>query len=91
MDRHVCLKQWVNGNEISISIDDNLGAGFRGDVMLFHSNGNFNDRTAIGNFHCPTTMAEVILKALKLAKEKEGTRTEFGTRILTNHEGLEDD
>ena len=88
MGRHVCLKEWINGNEVSVSIDDNLCDGFRGEVIVFHSDG-MKDKTEIGSCRCPTRLAEIILEAEIVARKKEGSRTFFNTRILGDNDTLE--
>ena len=89
MGRHVCLKEWINGNEISVSIDDNLCDKFRAEVIVFHDS-TLENRTNIGGSICPNHMAELITKAKELAEKTKGTRKKFNSRILTNHEGMED-
>ena len=91
MGRHICLKQWLNGNEISVSIDDNSCDRFRAEVVVFYSDSdNIEERIDIGGSRCPTHMAELIKEAEKYALKNKGNRTPFDARILTNHEGLED-
>ena len=95
MGRHICLKEWVNGNEISVSIDDNLCNKYRGEVVIFHDNtgqglDGINNITDLGGSRCPTHTAELILKAKEIAKKNKGSIEPFEAKILTNNEGLRD-
>ena len=83
MGRHICLKEWINGNEISVSMDDNLCNKFRAEVFVFHNDDNIRNRTEIGFSNSPTHMAKLIVEAKKCAKEKKGTKEIFQTRILS--------
>ncbi len=71
MGRHICLKEWINGNEISVSMDDNLCNKFRAEVIVFHNDDNIRNRTEIGFSNSPTHMAKLIVEAKKMCKGKE--------------------
>ena len=76
------MKEWINGNEISVSMDD-LCNKFRAEVIVFHNDDNIRNRTEIGFSNSPTHMAKLIVEAKKCAKEKKGTKEIFQTRILS--------
>jgi hypothetical protein len=79
MAQHFCLKQWVNGYELSVSIDDNLCHKFRAEVALFSTE---TDMVKEWGSRYPISMAEDILEATKLAESmNKGNYPEFETCI----------
>ena len=76
-NKHFCLKQYVNGHEISVSIDDNAGAvslPFRAEVVVFKTR-LMSSLKEIGNSRSVVKMANDILKAEEycLAQKEKGT------------------
>jgi len=89
MGRHVCLKEWVNGNEISVSIDDNCCDKFRSDVVVFFdATGKHFKESGHSTNVC--MMAENILKAKEFALTNKGKLNPFSSRILKDGEGMDD-
>ena len=94
MGKHVCLKEWFNGNEISVSIDDNLNDTFRAEVIVFRdkerivSSAYFMSINTIEVGHCrhPTHLAELLLKAQAICLNRKGNIKPFDSRILTDNE-----
>lgn len=74
----ICIKEWRNGNEISVSMNDNLGKGFRGDVVVFHGADPLRNRyTEIDAFFNLEQMTEAISKAREVADTVRGTVDSF--------------
>ena len=81
MAKHFCFKQWVNGYELSVSVDDNLCDKFRAEVVLFKEELSLG---TVGMWHCtsPIGMAEIIEAAYKTAKSlPKGNFSEFESYI----------
>lgn len=83
MAKHFCLKQWVNGNEISVSIDDNLNDTFRGEVAVFSSD-DITEMVEIGNSRGLSGLARDILEAIQHAENHKGKLPEFETKIVVD-------
>lgn len=76
--KHFVLKEYVNGYELSVSIDDNLTSikkegvnKFRADVVLFRNEDDpvFENTIEFGRYFSPSEMARGILKAKEKAME----------------------
>ena len=85
--KHFVLKEYVNGYELSVSIDENIGSAtrpFRADVVLFRSENDTSYKNTIefGRWFSPIEMARAILvvreKAMELPK---GEYAEFNPEI----------
>lgn len=87
MAKHFCLKEWVNGYELSVSIDDNGCNKFRGEIALFSYPAMVIDdisRSLIKEWGCRSVeyMAELILEARDYAQKlPEGKYGIFDTYV----------
>ncbi|MBU2652733.1 MAG: hypothetical protein KKA81_17535 [Bacteroidetes bacterium] len=89
------MKEWINGNEVSISVDNNACEGFRAEVVIFTKEitdiMDTSGTIVLGSSFNPTYMAELILEANKIATKKKGIIKPFKARFLMNGESLEDE
>ena len=66
MAKHFCLKEYVNGYELSVSIDDNLCDKFRAEIILFGDpRQDIDMHSIIREWGCRSVerMAECIIEA----------------------------
>ena len=87
LGKHFCLKQYINGYEISVSVDDNVGAislPFRAEVVVFKTR-LMSSLKEIGNSRSVIKMAKDILKAEEycLAQKEKGAYENTPSEIRT--------
>ena len=89
MGKNVCIKEWVNGYELSVAIDNNMNAGFRAHIVLFEQDRVMHSEIIWETcMFTITHMAVAILEAKEFANKKEvGPIDSFPPRIynLVNH------
>lgn len=87
MAKHFVLKEWINGYELSVSIDDNGCNKFRGEVALFRDPRQELDNimdSLVKEWGCRNIerMAELILEARDYAQKlPEGKYGIFDTYV----------